>query len=115
MFLVVILLDLFKQNEKNPNNYYGKTKALGEEPLFTIHKESMIIRMASLFSVYKSNFVKNIFFNLLNQEEVKVITDQKISLTFAGDFSDNIDEIIDFYYSIIKNENNIDKIIICFT
>ncbi len=100
-----------KQNEKNPNNYYGKTKALGEETLFNIHKESMIIRMASLFSVYKNNFVKNIFFNLLNKEEVKVITDQKISLTFAGDFSDNIDEIIEFYYSIIKNENNIDKII----
>ena len=93
-----------EKNKTNPVNYYGKSKALGEAALINIHNKSMIIRMASLFSVYKSNFVKNIFHYLINQDEVRVIADQKISLTYAGYFSKNINEIINFYYSIEKKK-----------
>ena len=99
------------KNKTNPVNYYGKSKALGEAALINIHNKSMIIRMASLFSAYKSNFVKSIFHYLINKDEVRVIADQKISLTYAGDFSKNINEIIDFYYSIEKKEDSNDRII----
>jgi len=93
-------------SKKDPINYYGYSKSFGEDHVLIEHKDSLVIRMASLFSEYGDNFVKRITNLLLNETEVRVISDQRISLTYAGDFSNNILKIIDLYNEKGSNDNN---------
>ena len=94
-------------DKKAPINYYGLTKSAGEDAVLTNHKSGIIIRFSSVFSQYGNNFVKNIIKLLLTTAQVRVVSDQKISLTFAEDFSRNIKQLIDLY---IKNIETNDRI-----
>lgn len=94
-------------DKKSPINYYGLTKSDGEDAVLTNHKSGIIIRFSSVFSQYGNNFVKNIIKLLLTTAQVRVVSDQKISLTFAEDFSRNIKQLIDLY---IKNVETNDRI-----
>tara|TARA_B100001057_G_scaffold251168_2_gene251420 strand:+ start:5129 stop:6079 length:951 start_codon:yes stop_codon:yes gene_type:complete len=94
-------------DKKAPINYYGLTKSDGEDAVLTNHKSGIIIRFSSVFSQYGNNFVKNIIKLLLTTAQVRVVSDQKISLTFAEDFSRNIKQLIDLY---IKNVETNDRI-----
>lgn len=94
-------------DKKAPINYYGLTKSDGEDAVLTNHKSGIIIRFSSVFSQYGNNFVKNIIKLLLTTAQVRVVSDQKISLTFAEDFSRNIKQLIDLY---IKNIETNDRI-----
>ena len=81
-------------DNKGPVNYYGYTKSLGEEQALANSNKSIIIRFASVFSKYGNNFIKTIIRKLITDSVVKVVSDQKISLTYAGDISSNISSII---------------------
>ncbi len=85
-------------DKKSPINFYGLTKSLGEDLILQEHKRSMVIRFSSVFSEYGNNFAKKIINRIINNSEVEVVTDQKISLTYAGDFAKNLENIIKFYY-----------------
>lgn len=91
---------------KDPLNYYGHTKCLGENKVLSIHDKSLIIRLASVFGDYGNNFVKTLTLKLLNNDDVRLVSDQLISLTYANDFVKNLKEII-FLYINHKNNNKI--------
>ena len=95
-------------DEKKPINYYGLTKSLGEDHVLSEYNKGIIIRLSSVFSIYGNNFIKKILKKLITEPSVKVIADQKISLTYAADFSDNISSIINLYNKLdFENDDRI--------
>jgi dTDP-4-dehydrorhamnose reductase len=95
-------------DKKQPINYYGYTKSMGEEAALKENHRSIIIRFASVYSKYGRNFIKTIIKKLINEPVVKVVSDQKISLTHALDFSRNIYSLIRFCQNLnFENEKRI--------
>lgn len=94
-------------DKKNPINYYGYTKSLGEEQVLNNNDKSIVVRFASVFSLFGNNFVKKIIRKLITDSEVRVVSDQKISLTYAGDFTSNISSIINLCLNIEQNDKRI--------
>ena len=87
-----------------PLNYYGVTKLEGENNILNSHCNSLIIRVASLFSMYGDNFIKKIISLMQNEDKISVINDQKISLTYAYDVAKHLNKIISYYLSRIEEE-----------
>ncbi len=104
----------FPTSKKDPLNFYGLTKSLGEEAVLEANNKSIVIRMASIYSKFGNNFVKTICSKILESNEIKVVSDQLISLSSAKSFSDNISGIVNLYYKLIKKDN-FDPRIIHFT
>ncbi len=95
------------ENNKAPINYYGQTKAEGEDNVLEIYSKSLVIRLSSVFSNYGNNFVKSIMRSIIKNDKTQVVSDQKISLTSASDFSNNMMQIIKLYYKdFFNNKNN---------
>ena len=87
-----------KENEKkSPINFYGLTKSLGEDYVVSSENNYLIIRIASVFGVHGDNFIKTMIRHLLEKEEIRVISDQKISMTSSFDVAKNIFKIIKLY------------------
>ena len=116
-YLIHISTDyVFGENSKGPFsnisstgpvNIYGKSKLEGENNVLKYNDKSIIIRTASVFSSYNNNFVKNISKKILLGETIKVINDQNISLTYAGDLSYFIFNLINSH----KFNNIIDNLL----
>ena len=70
-----------------PIGVYGNTKAKGETVMQTSGIDGWIIRTSWLFSPYGKNFVKNIFSQLQNKDEIDVVADQMGSPTYALDLA----------------------------
>ncbi len=87
----------YYNSKKSPINYYGLTKSNGEDQALKNNNNCLIIRLASLFSEYGNNFVKTMIKAILNNNDLRVVSDQKISMSYAGDFSKNIDYLIELY------------------
>ncbi len=87
-----------KENEKkSPINFYGLTKSLGEDYVVSSENNYLIIRIASVFGIQGDNFIKTMIRHLLEKEEIRVISDQKISMTSSFDVAKNIFKIIKLY------------------
>ena len=71
----------------NPIGVYGNTKAEGETVMQTSGINGWIIRTSWLFSPYGKNFVKTIFSQLHNKEEINVVADQVGVPTYALDLA----------------------------
>ncbi len=80
----------------SPVNIYGKSKLDGELRILKNNKKSIIIRASSIFSVHNKNFVKTIFNKLISGENLNVVNDQKISMTFAGDLAQMVLSLLNF-------------------
>ncbi len=78
----------------NPKNVYGKSKRLGETNIQKSGCKSIIIRTAWLYSQYGKNFVKTIIRLGMENEEIKVVSDQFGTPTFAQDLAKAIIHII---------------------
>ena len=100
-------------SSKNPINYYGYTKKIAEEKLEDFNDNFLTIRLASVFSKYGNNFVKTITNLLLENKEISVVHDQKISITYAGDVALLIIKLIDNF--IMRGNFNISSKIFHFT
>ena len=87
----------FSDDKTLPINVYGSSKLKGEQNILNNNLDSIIIRTSALFSSFNKNFVKNITHKILNGDDLRVVSDQKISLTFAGDLAK-------FIYYIITND-----------
>ncbi len=86
----------------NPQSIYGKTKLAGEQAIKNINpSNSIIIRTSWLYSSFGNNFV-NTMLNLSQQNnEIKVVSDQIGTPTYARDLAKTILNII----PKVKNEN----------
>ena len=91
---------------KNPINYYGITKSLGEDDVLLLNNKSMIVRLASVFSEYGNNFIKTIIKLILSKRKIEVVSDQLISISSAKDFADNLNYLISLYLRNIDNSKN---------
>ena len=94
-----------------PLNYYGNTKLEGENNILNSNCNSLIIRVASLFSMYGDNFIKKIILLMQSEDKINVIKDQKISLTYAYDVAQYLINIIPYYLTKIKEEKSCKEVI----
>ncbi|WBW96604.1 dTDP-4-dehydrorhamnose reductase [Oceanirhabdus sp. W0125-5] len=74
----------------NPQNVYGKSKALGEQYIREICSRYFIIRTAWLYGYEGNNFVKTIMKLAANNDEIKVVDDQIGNPTNAEDLAHHI-------------------------
>lgn len=114
-FLVQISTDyVFGNNKKGPFsnleetnsvNYYGQTKLEAEKCIAKETNNFLIIRTASLISEYEGNFANLITSKLLNGDELSIIKNQSISITYAGYLAQGIEKLI-----YILKDKNIDNL-----
>jgi len=79
----------------NPINAYGRTKLAGEKALQTLMPmNALVIRASWLYSEYDNNFVSTMLKLGREQDELRVVSDQMGSPTYAADLADAILEII---------------------
>ena len=77
-----------------PVNVYGASKLAGEKAIIDSACGSIIIRTAWLFSRYGRNFVKTMIGLTRDREQLKVVSDQVGTPTFADDLAALIVELI---------------------
>ena len=75
-----------ENDKKNPVNYYGYTKSVGEEYVKKIMRKYFIIRSSWLFGKNGKNFVQAIL-KKSNEAEIKVVNDQTGSPTYTKDLA----------------------------
>ncbi|MCK4497212.1 MAG: dTDP-4-dehydrorhamnose reductase, partial [Candidatus Aenigmarchaeota archaeon] len=85
-----------EDDETSPLGIYAKTKLKGEEAVKDSGLDYMIIRTTVLYGIdkYKHNFVTWVIENLRNNEEIRVVTDQYGSPSFADGVARIIIELI---------------------
>ncbi len=89
----------YNENDKtNPINVYGASKRQGEIEALKANFNSVIIRTSWVYSSYGNNFVKTMLKLFQLRSEIKVVTDQFGSPTYAADLAEVI-------YTILKNKN----------
>lgn len=72
---------------KDPVNYYGLTKSLGEEEVLARVEKHFIVRISWAFGVNGSNFVRTMLRLGAEKESLKVVMDQIGSPTYTDDLS----------------------------
>jgi dTDP-4-dehydrorhamnose reductase len=78
----------------DPVNYYGYTKRLGETLAMENNAKTIIIRTSWLYSSHGNNFVKTMLRLMKERTELKVVSDQLGSPTYASDLANTILQII---------------------
>lgn len=81
-------------DEPHPVNVYGRSKLEGEQRALTYCPDTLIIRTAWLYGAHGKNFVKTIMRLALEQTELRVVSDQRGSPTYAGDLALAIKKIL---------------------
>ncbi len=80
----------------SPLNVYGKTKLAGENAILSIMKSNaIIIRTSWVYSEYGNNFVDTILKLLQKNSDLKIVSDQIGSPTYANDLGQTILSIIE--------------------
>ena len=78
----------YRESDKvNPISQYGTTKRQGETILLALAPESIIIRTAWLYSSFGHNFVKTMLRLADTQPEIRVVSDQIGTPTYASDLA----------------------------
>jgi len=86
----------YQENELAlPESVYGETKLLGEKYLLETNPNSIVIRTSWLYSEFANNFVKTMIRLGKEREELKVVSDQIGSPTYAIDLAHTILKIIE--------------------
>ena len=94
-------------HKPNPINYYGHTKFESEKVIINDSNNNLVIRLASVFGFYGNNFIKTMVKLILNNKDINVVSDQKISMTSSFEFAKNIPYIIDLYKEKIESTERI--------
>lgn len=81
-----------------PESVYGRSKLAGEKAITDCGPNAIIIRTSWLYSEYGHNFVKTILRLASERSEIKVVSDQVGTPTYAGDLADAILKIIHSSY-----------------
>ncbi len=77
-----------------PINYYGYTKCEGEKLALANNPKTIIIRTSWLYSTHGNNFVKTMMRLMKERAEIKVVSDQVGSPTYAADLAGAIFQIV---------------------
>lgn len=72
---------------QSPVNYYGETKAIGEQLALAANKHTIIIRTSWVFSSHGNNFVKTMLRLMREKESLNVVGDQIGRPTYAKDLA----------------------------
>lgn len=80
--------------QTDPVNYYGYTKWLGEKLALENNARTIIIRTSWLYSSHGNNFVKTMLRLMKDRAELKVVSDQIGSPTYAADLGNAIFKVI---------------------
>ena len=78
---------LKESDATGPVNVYGQSKLNGEELALTNNSSSIIIRTSWVYSSYGANFVKTMLRLFKEKDELKVVSDQVGSPTYAADLA----------------------------
>jgi len=78
----------------DPVNYYGYSKLLGEKAALENNDETIVIRTSWVYSTYGNNFVKTMIRLMKDRPEIKVVSDQVGSPTYAADLAQAIMDIV---------------------
>ncbi len=76
-----------EEDTPNPQTIYGKTKLAGEKAIQEQLNNYLIVRISWLYSAYGNNFVKTIQRLSSEKSELKVVSDQIGSPTYAYDLA----------------------------
>ncbi len=85
---------LTEESHPQPICAYGRTKLAGEEAIKASGCHYIILRTAWLYSEFGHNFVKTMLRLTAEREEVKVVSDQLGTPTYAGDLAEALVAII---------------------
>jgi len=88
-----------EEDKTNPLNVYGQSKLAGEQAVLAATVKYYLIRTSSVFGVksskQKKNFVDTIIERAKAAQELRVVSDQVMSPTFAYDLAGKIKELIE--------------------
>ena len=85
---------LTEESHPQPLSAYGRTKLAGEEAIKASGCHYIILRTAWLYSEFGHNFVKTMLRLTSEKSEVRVVSDQLGTPTYAGDLAEAIVKII---------------------
>lgn len=78
----------YRESDKvNPCSHYGTTKRLGETALLALAPDSIIVRTSWLYSPFGQNFVKKMIELGRQSSDIRVVSDQIGSPTYAADLA----------------------------
>lgn len=72
----------------NPLSIYGLSKLAGEMAVSALQPHSLIVRTAWMFSPYRKNFLKTMVGMGQKQDELRIVSDQTGTPTYAYDLAD---------------------------
>jgi dTDP-4-dehydrorhamnose reductase len=81
----------------DPVNYYGATKAAGEQLALANNDQTIIIRTSWVYSTHGNNFVKTMLRLMSSRQQLNVVADQQGSPTYAADLANALLQIISQY------------------
>lgn len=79
----------------NPQSVYGASKLEGENLVVQNNPDSIIIRTSWVYSRFGKNFVKTMMHLMKDRPQLKVVSDQVGSPTYAADLAKAIIDIMD--------------------
>lgn len=85
---------LTEESHPQPLNAYGRTKLAGEEGVKASGCHHIILRTAWLYSEFGKNFVRTMLRLTAELEEIRVVSDQLGTPTYAGDLAEALVRII---------------------
>lgn len=83
-----------ESDKVNPRSHYGTSKRKGEMVLLSLCPDAIIIRTAWLYSPYGHNFVKTMLNLGIRQHDIRVVSDQIGTPTYARDLAEAISVIL---------------------
>lgn len=86
---------LTEESYPQPLNAYGRTKLAGERAIEQSGCHYMIVRTAWLYSEWGGNFVKTMLRLMAERREVRVVSDQLGTPTYAGDLAEALVRIVE--------------------
>lgn len=78
----------------NPLNFYGKSKLEGERRALAHCPDALVVRTSWLYGAYGKNFVKTMLRLAMEQPELRVVADQRGSLTYAEDLAQALAKVL---------------------
>jgi dTDP-4-dehydrorhamnose reductase len=70
-----------------PINFYGQSKAAGEQLAIAANPKTIIIRTSWVFSAHGNNFVKSMIRLMKERDQLNIVQDQKGRPTYAKDLA----------------------------